>query len=141
MTDFPLWLSPRALGNRGGYSQLGPSEPSATGETIPAVQGNSIPAVQGKALDPITTADTSGEGHLRRPSSKDIDGDWNDRDPTSELTEDKTEASKGARKRKWKASQGPKSYDIAKKDFESNSDSNPAEEAKKRQVVKSLGLF
>ena len=126
---------PSGPSQQGGYSQLGPSEPSATGET------NSIPAVQGKALDPITTADTSDEGHLRRPSSKDIDGDWNDRDPTSELTEDKAEASKGARKRKWKASQGPKSYDIAKKDFESNSDSNPAEEAKKRQVVKSLGLL
>ena len=126
---------PSGPSQQGRPGQLGPLEPSATGET------HSIPAVQGKALDPITTADTSGEGHLRRPSSKDIDGDWNDRDPTSELTEEKTEASKGARKRKWKASQGPKSYDIAKKDFESNSDSNPAEEAKKRQVVKSLGLF
>ena len=102
---------PSGPSQQGGYSQLGPSEPSATGET------NSIPAVQGKALDPITTADTSDEGHLRRPSSKDIDGDWNDRDPTSELTEeDKTEESKGVRKRKWKASHGPKTYYIVEKD-------------------------
>ena len=100
-------------------SQQGPSGPSsATGET------NSIPAVQGKVLDPITTADTSDDGHLRRPSSQDVDGDWNDRDRTSELTEeDKTEASKGLRKWKWKASHGPKTYYIAEKDFESDSDS------------------
>ncbi|CAL8325234.1 unnamed protein product [Arctogadus glacialis] len=113
-------------------SQPGPSGPPVTGGT------NSIPAVQGKALDPITTADPFDVGYLRKPSSKDIDGDWNDRDRTSELTEeDKTEASKAVRRRKRKASLGPKTYYIAEKDFESDSDSSPEEEGEKRQAVKS----
>ena len=98
---------------------------------------NSIPAVLGVATDPAA-AETSGKGHLRRDSSDDIDTDWSDRDPSPELTEeDKTEERKGVRKSKRKVSQRPKTDYIEEKDFESDSDGNPEEEAKKRKVVKS----
>ena len=99
---------------------------------------NSIAAVQGEGLDPIIATEPSEEGHLSRAFSKDIESHLSDSDPTSECKEeDKAEESKGVGKGKRKASQRSKTFHIADKDFESDSDSNPAEEAKKRQVVKS----
>ncbi|CAL8280013.1 unnamed protein product [Lota lota] len=128
----PVKRTKRAILQSMGRPKGRPKRNAATGET------NSIPAVRGEALDPTTAAETSEKGHLRRPSSKDIERDWSDRNSTSELTEeDKTEESKEVRKSKRKASQRPKTYYIAEKDFESDSDSNPEEEAKKRKVVKS----
>ena len=99
---------------------------------------NSVCAVQEEAPDPPTAAETSGKGHLRRDSSGDIDADsdWSDKDPSYELTEeDKAEESKGVRKSKRKASQRSMTDYIVEKDSESDSDSNPEEEAKRRKVV------
>ncbi|CAL8338962.1 unnamed protein product [Lota lota] len=90
-----------------------------------------MPAVRGEALDRITAAEPSEEGQLKLASSKDIESDWSDRGPTSEHTEeDEAEEIKG---RKRRASQTPNTLNTAEEDFDSDSDFDPAEEAKKRR--------
>ncbi|KAJ3602839.1 hypothetical protein NHX12_030584 [Muraenolepis orangiensis] len=103
-----------------------PKRNAATGET------NSIPAVRGEA---ITAAEPSEEGHMKRTSSKSIKGEWSDKGPTSELTEeDEPEEHKGMRKSKRKASRRPKNFVTAEKDFNSDSDFDPVDTAKKRRT-------
>ncbi|KAJ3585741.1 hypothetical protein NHX12_014460 [Muraenolepis orangiensis] len=102
-----------------------PKGRSVRGET------DSVPAVPEEALDSIMAAEDSKGGHFRRASSE---SSWHDRGTTSaELTgKDEAEESKALRKRK--VSRRPKTFDTAEVDFNSDSDFDPAEEAKKRRT-------
>ncbi|KAJ3594457.1 hypothetical protein NHX12_003764 [Muraenolepis orangiensis] len=100
---------------------------------------NCIPTVQEEALDPLTAGEPSEEGQSRRAFSKNIESDWSDGDPTSELTEDdEVEEAKAVRKSKLKASNRPMSFYAAEEVLESDSDSDPAEEdtKKRKQAVR-----
>jgi len=107
-----------------------PKRNAVMGETI------SITAEQGDALEPVTVSKRLEEGEdLMRSSSKDIESTCSDGDSTSELAEeDEAEESKAVKKSKQKASQRPNTLNIAEEDFDSDSDFDPAEEAKKRRT-------